>query len=339
MQNSLENNLGHIEDTQTRSLLRYITNFGKSVIKYTGCKEIAEILDTTEPSSSDDIELIAKSLVVEDVNKITVYDLLLYDRIVIALREANREGLQDKSIEDCARKIRIMSINPRSVEYLLNMNPEEVAQEEDRMKELVVTTSDEDTKTKSSKKRQFTEEEEAKEEGKEETDTRKLQKEEQTYQTQHNEETEILRKESMWATLNDKCVASSSYRVRIPTSSLKGYTIQERLKHIKKLLGKNKHIKSVEEKAMKYNKWIELDFDCFNSRDAAIKEMQRENVVGVQPIEEEVVKEITNYYKETRTQQRNQRRKEVKEEKTRTYTLKRKGKEAEERKTNKFLTI
>ena len=44
--------------------------------------------------------------------------------------------------------------------------------------------------------------------------------------------------------------------------------------------------------------------------------MQRENVIGVQPIEEEVVKEVTNYYKETRTQQRNQRRKEVKEEKT-----------------------
>ena len=93
MQNSLENNLGHIEGTQTRSLLRYITNFGKSIIKYTGCKEIAEILDTTEPSSPDDIKLIAKSLVVEDVNKMTVYDLLLYRWIVIALREVNSAGL------------------------------------------------------------------------------------------------------------------------------------------------------------------------------------------------------------------------------------------------------
>ena len=89
MQNSLEGNLEYIEGTQTQSLLRYITNFGKSVIKYTGCKEIAEILDTTEPSSPDDIELIAKSLVVEDINKITVYDLLLYSQIVIALRKAN----------------------------------------------------------------------------------------------------------------------------------------------------------------------------------------------------------------------------------------------------------
>src|SRR6185295_11568239 len=128
MQNSLEGNLGYIEGTQTRSLLRYITNFGKSVIKYTGCKEIAEILDTTEPTSPDDIELIAKSLVVEDVNKMTVYDLLLYGQIVIALRKANCTELKDRRIEDYTRKIRIMSINPRSVEYLLNMNLEEVTQ-------------------------------------------------------------------------------------------------------------------------------------------------------------------------------------------------------------------
>ncbi|CAG8742637.1 6549_t:CDS:2, partial [Racocetra persica] len=97
---------------------------------------------TAKPTSQDDIKLIAKSLVVEDVDKITVYDLLLYDQIITAFRKLNNTELQYKK---------------------------EIIREEDKMQEIEITVSNRSIKAKSSKKRrQHLEEKETEEKVEEE---------------------------------------------------------------------------------------------------------------------------------------------------------------------------
>ena len=268
MQNRLEQDLENIEAIQTQSLLRYVSDYRTKVIRYTDSKEIIKVLDTTKPASPDDIELIAKSLVVEDVDRITVYDLLLYDQIITAFRKANSMELQNKSIEECARKIRNMSLNAKSVEFLLNMKLKENSVNEDKMQGIEITKISKDAKAEGSKRRRQQLEEEEKEGKEEETSEKKekafnktksqerknLQTENLEKQLQYKVETNVLLEHSSQASTNRGCSNNSSYKTQIPISNLKGNTVQERLHYIKTVLGENKHIKSVEEKAAKENK-------------------------------------------------------------------------------------
>ena len=88
MQKNLEEDLVQVESARMQSLLKYVSSYGARVVKYVNNKELVKVLDKAKTTSSDDIELIAKSLVVEDVNKIMIYDLLLYGQIIAALRKA-----------------------------------------------------------------------------------------------------------------------------------------------------------------------------------------------------------------------------------------------------------
>ena len=68
-----------------QGLISYIEAFGSKVIRYFNNQDLLEILSVTVSSGPDDIELIAKSLVIENTTQITIHDLYLYGLVVTIL--------------------------------------------------------------------------------------------------------------------------------------------------------------------------------------------------------------------------------------------------------------
>ena len=61
----------------------------------------------------------------------------------------------------------------------------------------------------------------------------------------------------------------------MPTYALPGESKEERVKYVQWILGNNHHIKTIKEVFKNGNNWIEADFDCEHSRDAAMDRIKK----------------------------------------------------------------
>ena len=86
--------------TNMQGLINYIGVFGSKVIRYFNNQDLLEILSVTVPSGPDDIELIAKSLVIENTTQITIHDLYLYGLVVTILQNAERTRFSKKTYKE-----------------------------------------------------------------------------------------------------------------------------------------------------------------------------------------------------------------------------------------------
>jgi len=73
----------------------------------------------------------------------------------------------------------------------------------------------------------------------------------------------------------------------MPTYAVPGDTKEDREKFVKWILGENQHVKMIQEVFKKGNSWIEVNFDCEYSRDAAMDRIKEKEGDWLKLIPEE----------------------------------------------------
>jgi hypothetical protein len=92
---------------------------------------------------------------------------------------------------------------------------------------------------------------------------------------------------SRWSPENRICDKNKSFKANMPTYALPGEVKEERIKYVQWIIGNNHHIKTVREVFKNGNNWIEVDFDCEHSRDAAMDRIRRKEGEWLKLIPEE----------------------------------------------------
>jgi hypothetical protein len=99
---------------------------------------------------------------------------------------------------------------------------------------------------------------------------------------------------SRWSPDNRICNENRSFKANMLTYALPGESKEERIKYVQWILGKNHHIKTVKEVFKNGNNWIEVDFDCEHSRDAAMDRIKRKEGEWLKLIPEETKNKTYN---------------------------------------------
>ena len=69
-------------------LANYVGDLDTQVVRYLNSKNLMELLNTTLLPSPNNIELIAKSIIIENLEKITIENMHLYSLMMTVLRNA-----------------------------------------------------------------------------------------------------------------------------------------------------------------------------------------------------------------------------------------------------------
>ena len=113
-------------------LMTYLHGAGSQVFKYINDNKLLEILQTYTPTEPNDLDSLAKDLVVRNPDRVTVHELLLYSQVRDALREADL-CFQEDIVKRWAEKARIARNNLASIKYMLNISEEEIQKEKNKM--------------------------------------------------------------------------------------------------------------------------------------------------------------------------------------------------------------
>jgi hypothetical protein len=93
--------------------------------------------------------------------------------------------------------------------------------------------------------------------------------------------------QSQWSPTNRICDKNRSFKANMPAYAMPGANKEERLKYTQWILRGNHHIKTIKEVFKNGNSWIEVDFDCEFSRDAAMDRIKEKEGDWLKLIPEE----------------------------------------------------
>ncbi|HXF29643.1 MAG TPA: RNA-binding protein, partial [Chlamydiales bacterium] len=269
-----------------------------------------KIFEETASQDLSDIEQLALCLAVDNPEKITKQDLIVYGQILEVLKQ---HELEKKLLEGWVSKARIIQQNPSSINYLMSLKETVIQKEKNKMEGVERSSSGLEVFHSNSKKRrqeeqshertpepqqanllgkendkvlifsenqgklmQGTESEERKKsEDKEEARGKKIKKDQEVSQKRTIIEGSTSLDDSVWSLQNRTCDGNTSYKARIIAYKVPGETKDYRINYIKWVLRGSKHIKSVTEEFHSGNNWIVADFDCEHSRKTATECAQK----------------------------------------------------------------
>jgi hypothetical protein len=329
-------------------IISYIRGIGDRNRRHVDCKILDQVLKTPAKNPSN-IEQIAKDLAIYDPKHITLHDMLVYGQILENLRLAKISWLKEEIIDKWAEKLKSISFNPGSFEYNKEKSKEVTLQEErktneeqglttleDRMEGLSITISHHQASQTANEYR--TPESNILQEIEEDIEDTNMEVEEQEKESTDKEisvsfPTSTI-EHSRWSPENRICNRDRSFKANMLTYALSDESKEERVKYVQWILGNNHHIKTIKEVFKNGNNWIEADFDCEHSRDAAMDRIKKKEGEWLKLIPEEDKDKSQKAEQQEKRNAKKEKEENIKQEKNdeetrRTKEIKKQEKEEE----------